>query len=333
MVKNDPLIQGVLINKIKSTLPANISLADELADLLEISSDSAYRRIRGETAFTIHEIATICEHFKFSFDSLMPLQQGLVNFNYNEVNTYSDYFRYLTEIRDELARFIRIPERHITYAAVDVPVFHYFAFPEYLHFKMFYWLRSVANDPEYSGKKYAVSDINQELTDICRELADLYAAIDSTEIWSESILSSVLKQVMYYWQTGVFASREDALHLVDSVKKTIQKVQRDSEMNMKLRSNGLTHDLTPNFQLFSSDIEIGNNFILVSLGQMKILYMSFHTFNKMFTTNQPFNTLTEKWMSNLIRQANLISGVGEKQRFRFFQTLYNQLDDLTHTIQ
>ena len=32
MVKNDPLIQGVLINKIKSTLPANISLADELAD-------------------------------------------------------------------------------------------------------------------------------------------------------------------------------------------------------------------------------------------------------------------------------------------------------------
>jgi hypothetical protein len=34
---------------IKSILPAHLSLVDAVADVLEVSNDSAYRRIRGET--------------------------------------------------------------------------------------------------------------------------------------------------------------------------------------------------------------------------------------------------------------------------------------------
>ena len=88
-------IQGVLMNKIKSTLPANLSLADELADLLQLSPDSAYRRIRCETALTIDEIALICKHFNISFDSLTAVMSGCVSFNYHEVRSVEDMTRYL----------------------------------------------------------------------------------------------------------------------------------------------------------------------------------------------------------------------------------------------
>ncbi len=325
-------LQGGLMNKVKSSLPPSISLVDELADLLKVSSDSAYRRIRGETALTIEEVFQICSHYKISFDSLLAIQSNCVAFNYNEVRSGKHFIRYLSEIRDDMVRISKAPEKHITYAAVDVPIFHYFKYPEYYYFKMFYWLRSVSNEPELQAKKFRVSDVAPEITSLCRELADLYAVIPSTEIWSDSILASVLKQVNYYWHSGVFDSREDALSLIRSIRKTLETVQHESEMNMKLLLNGSTRDLKSNFTLYQSDIEIGNNNILVSIGSTKILYSSFHTFNKMFTSNREFCDLSESWMKNLIRQANLISGVAEKYRFQFFKKMFSQLDSLEQMI-
>lgn len=332
-MKNFQEIQGALISKIRSTLPANISLADELADLLQVSSDSAYRRIRGETALTIEEITAICLHYKISFDALTSSQPGLVTFSYHEVNNDRDFIDYLKEMRDTIKQISQAPEKQIFYAAVDMPVFHYFTFPEYLYFKMFYWLRSVSNDPDYVGRKFRVSDLPKEVSDLCKELADLYCIVPSTEMWTDTILTSLLKQVGYYWQTGVFYNKEEAFSVLTAVRKSVEKVERESEMDMKLLANGLTNDFAKNFQLYQSDIEIGNNIILVMMGKTKILYTSFHTFNKMFTTNPCYAGLTEKWMNNLIRQANLISGVAEKQRFQFFQKLYSQLDALSDSIE
>ena len=45
--------QTILMERIKDALPSNMSLVDELADLLQVSNDSAYRRMRGETALSI----------------------------------------------------------------------------------------------------------------------------------------------------------------------------------------------------------------------------------------------------------------------------------------
>jgi hypothetical protein len=332
-MRNHHEVQDLLIGKIKSTLPENISLADELADILQISSDSSYRRIRGETALTIDEITHICSHFKISFDALVAAQAGFVSFNYRCVNSSADFIRYLADIKDELVRISRAAEKQIIYAAVDIPLFHYFTFPEFLYFKMFYWLRSVSADPELSSMKYRTSDLKEEVSSLCREMADLYASIPSIEIWSDSVLNSIIKQITYYWLSGVFLNQEEALKLISTVRKSLERVQHESETNMKLMSNGLTHNFEKNFQLYHSDIEIGNNFILVNVGKSKLQFNSFHTFNKMFTTNPEFCSLTEKWMTNLIKQSNLISGVGEKYRFQYFQKMYSQLESLAESIE
>jgi hypothetical protein len=232
-----------------------------------------------------------------------------------------------------MTRISHAPEKQIIYAAVDVPLFHYFVFPEYFYFKMFYWLRSVSTDPEFTGKKFRASDLDKQIISLCRDLADLYAIVPSIEIWSDSILNSIIKQITYYWLSGVFFSKEEALNLVATIRKTLERVQQESETDMKLMSNGQTNNFEKNFLLYQSDIEIGNNFILVNIGDAKFQYTSFHTFNKMFTTNTLFCSLTEKWMNTIIRQSNLISGVAEKHRFQFFQKMYCQLDALKIIIE
>ena len=55
--------QQLFFKHIKSLLPQHISLVDTIADVLEVSNDSAYRRIRNETEITLEEIKKLFERF------------------------------------------------------------------------------------------------------------------------------------------------------------------------------------------------------------------------------------------------------------------------------
>src|ERR1051326_3736751 len=92
--KNETSAQTELMQRIKEMLPPNISFVDELGDLLGVSNDSAYRRIRGETALSIEEIALICKKFKISFDTFINSSDaGLVTFSYKPLSSTTESFR------------------------------------------------------------------------------------------------------------------------------------------------------------------------------------------------------------------------------------------------
>ena len=63
-IKNS--IQLGFFEKLKLAVPQNISLANEIADILEISVDGAYRRMRGESVLSMDEMVKICRHYKIS---------------------------------------------------------------------------------------------------------------------------------------------------------------------------------------------------------------------------------------------------------------------------
>src|SRR5207253_950661 len=53
---NSADLQQVFFTKLKNVIPANISMVDEIADILDIGYDSVYRRIRGEKPITLGEL-------------------------------------------------------------------------------------------------------------------------------------------------------------------------------------------------------------------------------------------------------------------------------------
>src|SRR6186997_2158915 len=66
-------VQVAFFNHLKTLLPAHLSLVDEIAELLNISNDSAYRRIRGEKPIALEEIQKLATHFKISLDQFLHL--------------------------------------------------------------------------------------------------------------------------------------------------------------------------------------------------------------------------------------------------------------------
>jgi hypothetical protein len=74
--------QTLFFQHIKTLLPDQVSMVDEIADLLNISTDSAYRRIRGEKPITLEEIKILTARFNISIDSL--LHRDTTNFVFSD---------------------------------------------------------------------------------------------------------------------------------------------------------------------------------------------------------------------------------------------------------
>ena len=136
MDNNHP--QQVFFNHIKSKLPAHISLVDEVAELLNISNDSAYRRIRGDKPIGLDEVQVLCNKYKVSLDQLLQIQTNTVIFSGNKVDSVSfDFKKYLQDVANNLGLFKTLQSPQIYFYNKDIPLFHYMQFPELSALKFF----------------------------------------------------------------------------------------------------------------------------------------------------------------------------------------------------
>src|SRR5262245_53991186 len=95
--------QQLFFGHIKSKLSQHLSLVDEVAELLNISNDSAYRRIRGEKPLGLDEIQVLCNKYKVSLDQLLQIQTNTVIFSGNKIEPASFNFNnYLQDVFNNL---------------------------------------------------------------------------------------------------------------------------------------------------------------------------------------------------------------------------------------
>ena len=244
-------LQTRLIEQLKQNVPANVSLADELATLLNVSVDSAYRRLRGDTALSIDEAAILCKQFNISIDSLLNTSQDLVTFNYKAfAKTESDLSVYINNILADLRKIQSLKNKEISFAAEDIPIFHHFEFKELTAFKFYYWQKAILLSKELQHNKFSVDLINPELIKNSREVYTLYRDIPSREIWTTETIYSSLKQIEFFYEAGHFNKKEDALLICVQVRKLIEGLQQKAESESK------NEGFDKNFSLYCSDVMI-----------------------------------------------------------------------------
>ena len=323
-------LQLSFFERIKDSLPDNISFIDELADTLEVSNDSAYRRLRGETALTIGEVSLLCSKYNISFDMFANKDES-TSFKYSTLQNSDEFVGYLQSILADIKQIRQSNDNQIIYAAVDIPIFHHFNYPELSAFKMYYWMKAVVGVGEFNNKKFSAEIIDDEISNIGKEIYNEYKNIPSIEIWTAETINSLIKQIEFFWESGNFATKEDALIVCNQVKAEIKQIELQAELSNKQINN--SDNESSSFTLYYSDIEIGNNCIFTKRADMKAVYLSVHTFNKLITVNQKFVSHTEEWLNNLISKSIPISGVAEKNRYQFFKKANDKIEKLIALIE
>src|SRR4030095_15544529 len=133
-------LQQQLFNFIKNSKP-HISLADELCDLLDISHDSAYRRIRGEKPLSLSELKVVCEKYNIALDQVLQLNSGTVVFKSSDGSSdIRDLKTYLEGILREVKFFNAFKQKEMVVWAKTFAVFQFFLVREIAVSKVFSWM-------------------------------------------------------------------------------------------------------------------------------------------------------------------------------------------------
>lgn len=320
--------QQLFLQRFREALPPGTGTAEELADVLDVSIDSAYRRMRGETELTIEEIYRITRKYPISMDEVFGNQGGTVTFGYTKLTDSAGNFEaYLTRLYKHLCAMNTYDNRHICYVAEEMPMFYSFYSRKMCEFKLFYWQRSVLNVSDYQKVRFDWGLIPKELSDLAYNCYQEYLKIPGLEIWTDETVLTVIRQVEFYFDSGII-SREQALELLDEYRDMLTTLNKNADSGRKNIS-----DKEETWQLYASDVVLGTNCIFATMGDARYSYISFNTMNSLTTTNPEFCDETAHWVHNLERKSTLISGVGEKQRYRFFSTMYKQVDDCRERIK
>jgi hypothetical protein len=311
----------------KQVIPSGVGLADEVADLLNISPDGAYRRIRGETEITIREAGILIAKYDVSFDEVFGKKNNTASFTYTKLTDSEDNFvNYITRLYTQLTLLSQFPGSKIYYVADEVPLFYSFGSPKLTEFKLFFWQRSVLNIEKYQKVKFSWGLVPSHIIDTAVNSHAEYMKIPCVEVWTDETVLTNLKQVKFYYDSGLL-SKTDALDLLQEHRNLIQKVLVMAENSRKNVS-----DKNETFAMYSSEVVLGTNCIYAVMGEQKYSYISFNSINSLTTRNTEFCEETENWLRNLEKRSSLISGIAEKQRFQFFNKMFNTIDAYIETI-
>lgn len=324
--------QEMLLEQIRRVLPKHVSLANELAETLHISTDSAYRRIRNKTSLTLEESIVLAQKYGISLDNLLQNKPDTMPFKYRgfdyNISNLEDYF---SAILKEFEKIDYFGANKIIYSTKDLPMFYLFQFPALAAFKFFFWKKTLYERPEYQNKAFGLGEMDKDYLQIGAKVWDKYASVASTEIWSDHVLYSTLNPILYYWETGAFESIEVPLRLLDDLDNLLSHIEKQAQHGCKFHKNK-PYPSSQNYELYYNDVIVTNNTIFLDAGHTKVVYLVQNAINFLITSNEVFGKETEDWLNGLIRKSTSISTHSEKVRKSFFRKMKGEVNKVRNKI-
>jgi hypothetical protein len=325
---SEPSTQEALFNAIKNSLPANISLVHDVSELLEQSYDSAYRRIRCEKELSLDELKKLSLHYKISIDTLFNLQSNNVVFNSLVLGDHGICFNdWLNTILDHLKKINSFKEKEIIYSAKDIPIFHYFEFPEVFAFKVYFWHKALIPTHEMDGKLISL-DVADHLLETGRQIAMTYSKIPTSELWNEETFNSIIRQIEFCYVSGYFERKEDAFKLCDVLERMVHHLQRQAELGFRFLHGTTPDGIDGSFKLFYNEVLLGDNTIFVKMDGNPTTFFTFNVINLLITSNPMFCQQNERSLKILMKESTLISSTSAKDRNRFFIKINDKINGL-----
>ncbi len=320
--------QQLFFNYIKAKLPIHLSFVDEIAELLNISNDSAYRRIRGEKPIGLDEIRVLCNQYHISFDQLLQIQTNTVIFSYDKVDPVSFGFnKFLQFAANNLGLFNMLPNPHMYFYSKDLPIFHFMPFPELRAFKFFFWKRTLVGYPELARQQFNGEENDAESIELAQKINDLYAKVPSTDIWNEESINVTISQIELYRQSNIFTGNDIVLKVYTQLEELVNHLELMAEAGKKLLYDKPAPPIQVVYDAYINETLIGDNTIFVRSDNRHITFINHIGLNFMSTQDSGFCEYTYKNIQNVIRKSTHISVVGEKERRIFFNNFRQKIHE------
>ena len=327
-------MQEALFSKIRDTITNKKELPKVMQDVLGCSADSAYRRLRGETALSIDEAYKLSNHFQVALSDLESFRGDHVTFIKRPfINSEARFEHFLHQSFGHLELLLEDPNHLMYYTAKDIPPFYQYRFRTLAAFKIYVWLRSFYDVKLVDDKDYSLSTIPEHLLDLAYKQWEAYSKINAIEIWNDTTILSLINQIEFYYEAGLLASKEEALSICDEFMEMIKVVYKQAIFGKRMADEEKDIPSKVPYKLFYNEVLIMDNNILSKVHGRLIYNVPYAAVNYISTTNEELCGHMEEYILRQAHKSALISDVSEKERNKFFIRMRNKVEALRDRIE
>lgn len=302
-----------LLHVIRENVPHDTSLAKFLMEILYLSKEAIYRRLRGEVPFTLEEAGIICNRLRISLDNIInansarckPFQLQLTSYvnpaeiDYEQMQSYIDLLR---DIRKDTDSEIGSASN----------IFSQTLYLNYKYLAKFHMYKSFHQSSAIDGIR-SLDDIviSDRLADLYKRYAEEAMQISKTYfIWDKLIFYYLVNTINYYarihyiTQEDVFALKEDLLNFIDYLEVLATKGQYDTGASL---------------QLYLSDINFDSSYSYIKTSHCNFSHIKVFTMNSVLSSDSVTFDNLRNWIQLIKRLSVLISESGEMQRVQYFK--------------
>ncbi|WP_250254502.1 helix-turn-helix domain-containing protein [Chryseobacterium sp. Marseille-Q3244] len=306
--------QETLLKEIRRKI-GDRSLNDEIANILNISYDAAHRRTSLKAKFSFEEALELARYYQISLDQFLGTENQLVVQRTQPVKTTDDLLHYFENSLKILNVFQDITNSKVYYSAKDIPFFYTISDSILSRFKFYVWMNLLNQDKFLSP----FQDFNMQYHSVKNEmLRDLYNKQNVTEIWNDTTIMSALRQIKFYSEMRLLNNNDIELILED-LKNLLMELE-----NKTLEKS--------NFQIYINDLVILNNSILFKNEQQCSFFIPFSMFGYMMTNDKITCEDSLSYFEHQIKNSRSLNESGNRERKMFFNTMYEQIDQLKQNL-
>jgi hypothetical protein len=308
----------VFIELLQKKIPDNISMIDEVASILGINYDAAYRRLNAKVPFSLKESVTLSKKFDISLNKLFEVgeQQSYLVRETKPINTVNDFTNYLKNLSEEFKSLIGKEDASILFSARELPMFYFFHQPILTKIKIFIWFTILKVTP--LNKRIHFSDfiLTDAMIAIAKEVGEAYQKINVTEMWSFGAINNVLQQLLY-----LHDMRQIDVNDVEIICKALVVELKQVENNTLNGNNKNGRK----YELYSNDlIMMNNSMILDYKGKLRFGYP--YALLKFFVIeNQEACKEQKAFILEQTRHATCLTNTSAKTHAQFFNYKYDKI--------
>ena len=326
--------QDLLFDAIKALVDPKKNFNEIIAEALNTSKDAAYRRIKGLTTLSFDEGIALTRLFNIPSDKLGYNPTEYVFFQKDHfIKTEEGLYRYFENTLKLLEYVGSFPNAQILYSCKDIPIFYQFRFRELGMFKMYVWLKSIYNVGKLEGEHYSLNSIPKKFQEIGYKLWKAYTKIPTVEIWNDTSSLSLVKQIEYFWESGMFKDQEEALLICEQVREMIRVIYKHALLGNRTTDGDEPVNTGVKYSLYVNDLLIMDNHVVMRYGPTKRLIMPYAGLHFINTLDEEMTENMYEYLIQQTKRSAQISNYSEKERNKFFIRMRYRLEQVEENIK
>tara|TARA_R110002049_G_scaffold616_9_gene3570 strand:- start:6411 stop:7388 length:978 start_codon:yes stop_codon:yes gene_type:complete len=312
-----------LFKLIKEKLPKNVSLIDDIADVLDINYDASYRRIKGKTALTLKEGLKLSEHYNLDFNKLLIRKQtetreisvekthGVISDSFLEAFFDNSKLETETVLNSENGQIIN--------CAKDFPFYH--TDNKVLKkFRIFLFINMLSKDIRLKKMSFSEFEPTQEISKKYNAFLNQYERVSLVEIWNDSTIDNILNQIKYFFEVGLITKIE-AISIADGLTKSLKLIEEQAENQKRDKSKN-------KYQLYHNNLISLLNTVLMKTDFDTKVFIPYTNLTYFKVTDENTTTQIEEHLSTQLQYSTNISGEASVSRKMFFNKMYQKIEKM-----